>query len=289
MTTQSVLEHDFDLDLGARGTLWGRVTAPDDGAAHPAVVVCHGFKGFLEWGFFPPLAELLANRGFTVVRFNFRGSGMAPGDELVTDLEAFRDATFTGDLEDLLAVLRSLRDDVAPGLVAEGPVGLLGHSRGGGAALLAAAHDETMDRVGALVTWAAVSTFHRFPEEARDDWRRKGTVTIVNGRTGQELPLGLTVLEDLERHRGGLDLVAAAGRREAPWLLVHGEEDETVPIAEAELLTRAAADPVTLERLPGSGHTFDAQHPFAGPTPALVTAFNATQTWFRRHLLQAHD
>ena len=44
----------------------------------PTVIICHGFKGFMEWGFFPPLAELLVERGFTVIRFNYSGSGMQP-------------------------------------------------------------------------------------------------------------------------------------------------------------------------------------------------------------------
>ena len=105
----------------------------------PTVIICHGFKGFMEWGFFPPLAELLVERGFTVIRFNYSGSGMRPGDELVTDLEAFRSNTFSLELIETLRVLQAAGTEIAPDRVDPERIALLGHSRGGGASLLAAA------------------------------------------------------------------------------------------------------------------------------------------------------
>ncbi len=84
----------------------------------PTVIICHGFKGFMEWGFFPPLAELLVERGFTVIRFNYSGSGMRPGDELVTDLEAFRSNTFSLELIETLRVLQAAGTASAPAPVA---------------------------------------------------------------------------------------------------------------------------------------------------------------------------
>ncbi|MEM7587593.1 MAG: hypothetical protein AAF560_29665 [Acidobacteriota bacterium] len=55
-------------------------------------------------------------------------------------------------------------------------------------------------------------------------------------------------------------------------------------MAEAQNLDRAARDPHELLVIEGAGHTFGAQHPFAGPTPDLIAAMNATQTWLKRHL-----
>jgi dienelactone hydrolase len=79
----------------------------------------------------------------------------------------------------------------------------------------------------------------------------------------------------------------AASRIAAPWLLVHGEVDATVPVAAAERLFAAARGPrrkLHLLPVPGGDHTFGARHPWTGPTPALIQALNATQRWFRRHL-----
>ena len=261
------------------------IDLPREAGPRPAVVVCHGFKGFMEWGFFPPLAELLAARGFVVVRFNFSGSGMRPGEDLAGDLPGFRANTHGRELADLLAVLEATAaGELAGGRIDPARIGLLGHSRGGGAALLAAAHPAWRERVKTLVTWAAVASFDRYTPEQKAAWRRDGELPVVNARTGQRLAMGVELLDDLEAHRDELDLGRAAAARRAPWLIVHGEEDESVPAAEATALNEAASPPRELLLVPGGGHTFGARHPFAGPTPQLIQAMNATQTWFRRHL-----
>ncbi len=276
--------------LGARSPkLYGTAQWPDKPACGPdcwpTVIICHGFKGFMEWGFFPPLAELLVERGFTVIRFNYSGSGMRPGDELVTDLEAFRANTFSLELIETLRILQAAGTEIAPDRVDPDRLALLGHSRGGGASLLAAAHPDWRDRLRALVTWAGVGTFDRFDAAAKKAWHERGALPIQNARTGQDLELGIELLADLEQHQSAvLDLEAAAAERQAPWLIVHGAEDETVPAAEAESLERAAADLRELLIVDGGSHTFGAQHPFAGPTRELIAAMNATQTWLRRHL-----
>ncbi len=90
-----------------------------------------------------------------------------------------------------------------------------------------------------------------------------------------------SVLANLAR----LDLHAAAARLEAPWLLLHGRADETVPFAEAEsLLAAASKGSARLHAIEGGGHTFGAAHPFAGPTPHLAEAAAATVAHLRAAL-----
>ena len=274
----------FTHELENGKVLHGIVDLPEQSGPRPTVVICHGFKGFMDWGFFPYLAQLLAERGLVAIRFNFTGSGMEPGDELVTKPLAFRNATFSQDLAELLSLLQAVSDHLLPERVDPTRLGLFGHSRGGGTALLAAAREPWRSRLRALVTWAGVSTFDRLDEAEKEYWREKGEVPVVNARTGQELTIDVNVLRDLETHGPELDLVSAAGAREAPWLIVHGDDDETVPVDEARLLAKEAAAPSELLVIEGANHTFGAQHPFAGPTPQLVQALNATQRWFRRHL-----
>jgi len=274
----------FRLTTRAGRALVGTLDLPAGGGVHPAVVACHGFKGFMEWGFFPALAELLATRGFVVVRFNFTGAGMQPGDELVTDLDAFRENTHTREIEELVEVLDATGDRIAPGRVDRGRLGLLGHSRGGGIALIAAASEAWRERLRVLVTWAAVSRFDRISPAMREYWRRAGVLPFVNQRTGQELPLGIGLLDDFDAHREELDLAVAAARRRMPWLIVHGNADETVPHEEAHILYAAAAPSVELLEVPGGDHGLGGRHPFSGPTPPLIQAMNATQRFLRRHL-----
>jgi pimeloyl-ACP methyl ester carboxylesterase len=273
----------FILHTGAT-PLHGLVDLPDVPGERPTVVICHGFKGFMEWGFFPYLANLLAERGFVAVRFNLSGTGMRPGDELVTDPAAFRENTYSRELADLLAVLEATGETIAPRRVDRGRLGLFGHSRGGGAALLASARPPWRERVRALVTWAAISDVDRFTAEQKEEWRRHGELPAVSSRTGQRLALGLGLLADVEERRAELDLLAAAGTRRAPWLIVHGADDESVPADESRRLAERAAGEKELLVVPGASHTFGSRHPFAGPTPQLVQALNATQRWYRSHL-----
>jgi uncharacterized protein len=276
----------FTLDIVSEGgaPLHGLVNLPDQPGERPAVVICHGFKGFMEWGFFPCLADLLAERGYVAIRFNLSGTGMRPGDELVTDPEAFRANTYGRELSDLLAVLAATGETIAPGRVDRQRLGLLGHSRGGGNAVLAAARSPWRERVRALVTWAAIADVDRFTPEQKEEWRRAGEMPAVNARTGQRLALGREMLEEIEARKPELDIQAAAAARLAPWLIVHGEEDESVPAAEARRLAERATGETELLLIPGANHTFGSRHPFAGPTPQLVQALNATQRWFRAHL-----
>ncbi len=254
---------------------------------YPTVVICHGFKGFLDWGFFPPLAELLAERGFAVVRFNFSGAGQLPGEDQVTDPAAFRANTYSRERDDLLSVLDGLAA-IEQTISQEernfdlDRISLLGHSRGGGDVLLAAAHPRWRDSIRALVTWASISTVDRVSDAQREIWRRDGELITVNSRTGQRLAIGVEVLDDVELHAAELDLRAAAAVRTAPWRIVHGSDDESVPAAEAEALFEVAREPRELVWIEGGSHTFGARHPFAGPTPQLIQAMNATQEWLIR-------
>lgn len=246
----------------------------------PAVLVLHGYKGFKDWGMFPPLAERLARAGFTAVSFNLSGSGVDDSGEFVFP-ERFGHATFTGDLGDIRLVVDALAGgglDVA----VPGAIGFLGHSRGGGLGVLAAASD---GRIGALVTWAAISNVHRFAPEEVAAWRARGQMDVVNSRTGQVLPVFTDVLDDLAHHaENTLDIPAAAGRVTAPWLIVHGASDVTVPVAEAMTLRAGGRGRPELMVVPDAGHTFDTVHPWQGPTPAFTAASDASLAWFVRHL-----
>jgi dipeptidyl aminopeptidase/acylaminoacyl peptidase len=273
----------FSLGTSSGSTLHGLVDLPDEPGERPAVVVCHGFKGFMEWGFFPYLGSLLADRGFVVIRFNLSGTGLLPGEDRVSDPGAFEADTHSRELAELLAVLEATGETIAPGRVDHDRLGLFGHSRGGGNVVLAAAR-EWRDQVGALVTWASLAGFDRYTAEQKAAWRRDGRLPVVNARTGQQLALGLGLLEDLETRGDELDVLAAARTVRAPWLIVHGEEDESVPVTEADRLAAASTGVHEVLRIPGASHTFGARHPFVGPTPHLIQAMNATQLWFRRHL-----
>ena len=267
---------------GPHGPLHGLIDLPEEPGLRPTVVICHGFKGFMEWAFFPYLAHLLAERGFVAMRFNLSGSGQLPGEDRVSDLAAFRSNTHGRELEDLLAVIGAAGEEIAPGRADRDRISLMGHSRGGGNAILAAARPELAGRVRSLVTWAAVATFDRYSEDQKTLWRDLGEYPVQNARTKQELALGLGLLEDLEANRETLDIERAAASRTCPFLIVHGDRDDSVGFADAERIKAAAKEPCELLRIEGGDHGFGAKHPFQNPTPQLIQVLNATQRFLAK-------
>ena len=76
MATPTLSRHELD---GTLGPIFVDVRAGGRAAPRPAVVIVHGFKGFKDWGFFPPFAERVARAGMTAVTFNMSGSGVDAG------------------------------------------------------------------------------------------------------------------------------------------------------------------------------------------------------------------
>ena len=250
----------------------------------PVVVLLHGFKGFKDWGMFPPTARALAARGLAVVGLNTSRNGVEERFEEFTDLEAFARNTPRREMRDVGRVIDAVAAGEIDASLDGDRIALLGHSRGGGIVLLAAAGDP---RVKCVVTWAAIATFHRYTERALAEWRRKGRIDIPNARTGQTMWLEREVLDDLEASREEYDVEAACRRLTAPLLVVDGALDEAVDVADAERIVAAAAAPPVRKRklvIAKAGHTFGAVHPWAGPPPAWEEAVRASGDWFAEHL-----
>ncbi len=279
----TIARRPFELSSSEGDPIRGDVWRGEGARSEAAIVLCHGFKGFKNWGFFPYTAEQLVRRtGYPAIQFNFSGSGIGPDLENFSELDKFERNTFSKELDDLKVVLDAAAAGVLPGLEPRARFGLLGHSRGGVSGIVTAGDDE---RVAALVTWSAVAYVDRWTEEQKAEWRRNGRMEILNTRTGQMMSVGLVLLEDVERNAERLDIERAASRLSVPFLIIHGAEDESVSVADAERLAAAApAGGTRFERIPDAGHTFGAVHPFAGPTAHLDRAVELTADWFAGHL-----
>lgn len=277
MATPTLTKHAIH---GALGPILTDVRGGGRASSRPAVLVVHGFKGFKDWGMFPPFAERLARAGFTAVSPNLSGSGVDDAGEFSLP-DRFGHNTFSAELEDVGRVIDALMQGQL-GVSPPSTLGLVGHSRGGGDAVLQAARDP---RVRALVTWAAISGVERWSSEERTPWRAAGRTEVRNARTGQVLPLYTDVLDDIEQNAATLDIESAARRIGIPWLIIHGAQDESVGYREAEVLDEASSRPTTqLLRVEGGGHTFGATHPWRSTTPQLDTVFEATLSWLSSHL-----
>lgn len=228
----------------------------------PLVVLCHGFKGFRDWGFWPHFAARLAARGLASLRFDFSHNGVRERD--YDRLDLFERDTWTRHAEDLDAVLAAL--------FATSPsrsIALVGHSRGGADALFAAAREA---RVRAVVALAPVSyTLPDWPEVAAT-LERLGHYPIENTRTRQWMPVGRAFFEDAPKHD---PLDAARRLAPRPLLVIHGDADTSVPIdcGRAIAAAHGAAKFLVIEN---GNHVFGATHPFRAPTRELDFAIDAT-------------
>jgi pimeloyl-ACP methyl ester carboxylesterase len=242
------------------------------------VVLCHGFKGFAHWGFFPYLAQKLAESELTAITFDFSGSGIGPDRESFTELGNFAGNTLLREQEDL----ENLIDYARRRKLIEGKFGMFGHSRGGGTAILFTAGTES--NVSSLVTWSSISYPNRWSSEDVLTWRRQGYADVTNSRTGQIMRLDTDLLDDVELHgKTKLDIEAAAKKIKVPWLIVHGTADETVPSSEAERLHELSPGVSTLRLIKGANHGFDAKHPLGDAPPVLEKVVLETVKFFVRN------
>jgi pimeloyl-ACP methyl ester carboxylesterase len=256
----------------------GEAFLPDSPQA--TILILHGFKGFAHFAHFPYLARKSAEAGMRAITFDFSGSGIGPDRENFTALEEFETNTYTQELADIDQVIaEAMRREW---ITRERGYGLMGLSRGGGVALRRAARDPM---VKAVATWNAISTTVRWSAEARDDWRRRGYVDIENARTKQVMRLGMALLAEVETLcNTELDVAAAAARIRVPWLIVHGEVDETVPVAEGQQLRDLSRSVSTFWKVEGGNHGFGGKHPLTEIPPLLDLVVRGTVSFFADNL-----
>ena len=255
----------------------------EDFAEHPVIVYVHGFKGFKDWGFVPYAANYFAQHGFTFLAFNFSHNGIGKDPLQFTEFERFKQNTYSREIQEVGEILHlcSLTDFF--GAYLKGNIGLIGHSRGGGIGLLGAAEHK---EVAAVATWASVSSLDRFSKSERDRWRKQGFTERVNSRTGQVFQLGVDMLDEIERFgKSRLHVLSAVKKLERPLLIIHGQEDESVPMYEAEQLNVYGEPGLTeLRLIPKVGHTFGAKHPFEASNESLDQVLSISAAFFHEHL-----
>ncbi|MCJ8164958.1 alpha/beta fold hydrolase [Pontibacter sp. E15-1] len=261
-------------------------TYRQDGQPKPVVIFAHGFKGFKDWGHFNLLARHFAENDFVFLKFNFAYNGTTVEDYSdMHDLEAFGQNNFSLELDDMRALIELLHTDNPPLQAQEldlSRIYLIGHSRGGGAVILEAAEEP---RVKAVATWAAVNRYDNHWDELHmGQWKEKGVQYVLNGRTGQQMPLYYQIVEDYLVNKYRLDIPTVVKRMTQPLLLLHGEQDETLPTQMALDLKSWKPD-AELHFLPDTNHSFGGQHPYTEsglPAPALQAA-DLTIAFFRKH------
>jgi len=218
-------------------------SGPQDRDATPATL--QGYRLYYQ------LADTLGRRGIAVLRLDDRGAGSDIGPSTVTT------ADFANDIRAGVAYLRA-RPEIDPARI-----GLIGHSEGGTIAPMVAASDS---EIAAVVILAGTVSKGREIVE----FQQRYIVDSVAHLAGQQREAALA------KYAHNTDSVAAAtpwwkffleydGRAtasgvRAPVLILHGEKDYQVPVAEAEKTASAVRSggnrDVTVRRFPGVNHLF---------------------------------
>ena len=228
----------------------------------PVVIFCHGYKGFKDWGAWDLMAKAFAEAGFFFIKFNFSHNGGTAEQPIdFPDLEAFGNNNYTKELDDLETVI----DWVCTNKTFENDVdlsntNLIGHSRAGGIVTIKAEED---DRIKKVISLAGVSSFGKRTSTTGDlkQWKKDGVKYVLNGRTKQQMPHFYQFYEDFVANEERLTIKRGVSSLKIPYLIIHGDADTSVFIAEAEALHKWNPNGY-LEIINGANHVFGAYHPW---------------------------
>jgi alpha/beta superfamily hydrolase len=199
-----------------------------EGNSAALVLLGHGVTGNKDRPFVVALAEALAAAGLTTMRLSFSGNGDSGG--------RFQDSTISKEVADLGSVL----DAVGPR-----PVCFVGHSMGGSVGVLRAAVDP---RIGWLVSLAGMVHTQAFAErEFADQTPDAGCMWEE-----ESCPLSSTYINDMAAIHSVID---TGPQVIVPWLLVHGTEDDVVPLQDSRDIV-ARGPHAHLHELAGADHVF---------------------------------
>ncbi|HUQ62167.1 MAG TPA: alpha/beta fold hydrolase [Acidimicrobiales bacterium] len=220
----------------ALGAHLSRPPAVSKGQPVPGLVLCHGFPagpgGAASSGqTYPELGDRLSSEsGWAVLTFNFRGTGASKGQ-----------FSLSGWLEDLQSAVDHLlgQDDVSG-------VWLAGSSTGGALSICAAAEDERVHGVAALAAPADFSDWASEPAGSLAYAREVGVIS------DPAFPADVEAWARELREIRPVNVIGKIPPR--PILLLHGSDDETVPVGDAHALAGAAGGSAELHVLNQAGH-----------------------------------
>jgi alpha-beta hydrolase superfamily lysophospholipase len=228
---------------------------PGDGVRGSLLVV-HCFTCSKDLHIMARLARGLAGAGFAVLRFDFTGLGESGGD--------FSATTLSANLGDLARAVACLQER------GTGPIGLVGHSLGGAACLLAAGELAAVRSVAVIAAPSTAGHVRGLFKSVEAEIDQAGSAWVRIG--DRSFPISAEFLDDLERHEVERR-TAELGR---PLLVVHPLDDRVVAVAEGERIFAMARQPKAFIPLLGSDHLLTSRQASAQTVGILVDWFSRT-------------
>ena len=213
--------------------LYGLMYHPNKERKLPVMIICHGLGGTHQVNLIS--ADIYASAGYAVCSIDFYGgSEKTKSGGRTTEMSAITEK------EDLLCVIWQIRE--LP-WIDENAVYLWGESQGAYAAALAAAEVPELIRAEILLYPAL-----NLEDMGKDKFASKEAVTES---TFLDVKLGKRYYQDIWDQ----DVYAEIAKYPGPVLLLHGDQDEIVPLSYSE---KAAAvfKNVEYHIIHGEGHSF---------------------------------
>ncbi|MFH1113290.1 MAG: alpha/beta fold hydrolase [Pseudomonadota bacterium] len=218
----------------------GRILFPSEHPSkqYPALIICHGIPG--SGAQRPPddpgyegLARRFSSLGLATIVFNFRGCGESEGN--------FDMMGWTRDLEAVVETALNTPHIDPTRLI------ILGFSGGGAAAIQVAADNDDVFGLAVVGTPAHFKLFKAEPEQIVADFRERGL--FKDQDFPRDVDKWLQGFEEIEPRRW---IAHFKGKH---FLVVHGDEDELIPIEHAhDLVDRAPSGISELAVIPGGVH-----------------------------------
>lgn len=224
----------FENHRGER--LAGTLHQPE-GPPVGAVVAGHCFTCSRHTGIIRRICDELSETGLTVLRFDFSGNGQSEG--------RFEQSTWSKQILEMEAAVDLMKDQGA------GWIGLAGHSLGAAIALLTARRNDSIGAVCRLAGRIRPSRPTYFlTSTQREILAARGQVEFTS--RGRQLSIRQAFFDDAEAH----DLTEATRSLTIPMLVVHGDQDDIIPVSEAYLARQANPQHVQLAIVEGGDHMF---------------------------------
>jgi putative redox protein len=235
-------------------TLAGTLHLPDKSSDH-GIVLGHCFTCTRHTSILRRIAKDLSNAGFIVLRFDFSGNGQSQGE--------FTESTYSKQVTEMETAVDVIASHGAT------RIGMAGHSMGGSISFLTAAQNDNVKAVctiGSRITGLKVTGF--LSRTQREILEKTGEVTFTS--RGRFLKITDEFFTDADR----FDLPQLLQSFDKPLLMVHGDQDEIIPVREAHKAREMSNGVARLEVIAGADHMFSREEDRQAVSQLVVGWFN---------------